>query len=118
MNTSIHDIGSIIRAERKARGWSQDDVAGRVGVRGLAVGKWERGQANPSTDNRLALAELFGLDPRELGIELRAPMAGGTDELREWFRAEFAAIREDQRRMHAESMQLLGDVLNAVRAGG
>lgn len=62
-------LGSVIRELRKARGWSQDDVAGRVGVKLLAYGKWERDQANPTDDNLVSLARVFGIDPTELSYE-------------------------------------------------
>ena len=68
MVTPDHRLGEYIRTQRKARNWSQDDLAGNVGVRGLAVGKWERGQATPTTENRIRLAEVFGVDAAELGV--------------------------------------------------
>lgn len=76
MQTPDHSLGERIKIERKKRGWSQDDLAQKVGVRGLAVGKWERAQANPTTDNRIALAEVFGIDVADLGVSPSVTPAG------------------------------------------
>jgi transcriptional regulator with XRE-family HTH domain len=69
MDQPSETLGHRLKLLRKSRAWSQQDVADRVGVRVLAVGKWERDQTNPSDENLVALAKVYGLDPRELGYE-------------------------------------------------
>jgi transcriptional regulator with XRE-family HTH domain len=69
MNEPPETLGQRLRVLRKARGWSQQDVADRTGVRVLAVGKWERDQQNPSDPNLVTLAKLYGIDPAEIGYE-------------------------------------------------
>lgn len=53
-------LGERIREQRKARGMSQEMVAGRLGVSRQAVAKWESGQSAPSAENLHRLAELLG----------------------------------------------------------
>lgn len=62
-------LGATIRALRKDRGWSQQVAAERVGVQQLAYGEWERNKQNPSDKNLLKLAQVFGVDARDLGYE-------------------------------------------------
>ena len=45
---------------------TQEFVAESLGVSRQAVSKWERGAADPSTSNLLALAKLFEVPAEEL----------------------------------------------------
>ena len=51
---------------RKRSGWSQEELAGRLGVSRQAVSKWESGASDPSTSNLLALAKLYGVSAEDL----------------------------------------------------
>ena len=51
---------------RKRNGWSQEELAEKLGVSRQAVSKWESGASDPSTANLIALAKLFGTTPEEL----------------------------------------------------
>ena len=44
---------------REARGWTQRDLAAKLGVSPASVALWETGKNNLSLDNALALADLF-----------------------------------------------------------
>lgn len=46
---------------RKSRGFSQEEVAERVGVSRQAVAKWESGDTLPDLTNSLALSRLYGV---------------------------------------------------------
>ncbi len=50
-----------IRQLRQARGWTQDQLARRLGMEQGAVSKWERGLAVPHPRTRKRLADLFGV---------------------------------------------------------
>ena len=59
----------LLRRARLERGWSQKDVADRIGAPlDLNVTRWERGTANPSTHYVQKLCEIFGKSPSELGL--------------------------------------------------
>lgn len=49
-----------VKALRESRGWSQRDLASRIGVSPAAVAFWELGRSNLSMRNALALADIFG----------------------------------------------------------
>lgn len=53
-------LAERIKTQRTAKGYSQEEVAGQLGVSRQAVAKWESGQSAPSTENLFKLAELFG----------------------------------------------------------
>lgn len=55
------ELGTYIQQLRKEQGLSQEALAERMGVSRQAVSKWEQGLSYPSTENLLALAQLFGV---------------------------------------------------------
>ena len=55
---------------RKKNGWSQEELAEKLGVSRQAVSKWETGAADPSTSNLLALSKIFGIPAEELLREI------------------------------------------------
>lgn len=64
---------------RKARGWSQEDLAARVGVSRQAVSKWETGDAAPDLQKLVALADALDMSLDTLcGREPPAPAAADT----------------------------------------
>ncbi len=56
---------------RKAHGYSQEELAAKIGVSRQAISKWERSESSPDTDNLIALAQLYGvsLDTLLMGEE-------------------------------------------------
>ena len=50
-----------IRELREAQGWSQFELAVKVGVTPGAVGKWERGVSEPKVTQLRRIAEEFGV---------------------------------------------------------
>ena len=51
---------------RKEHGFSQEELAAKLGVSRQAGSKWERGEASPDTDNLIALAKLYQISLDEL----------------------------------------------------
>jgi transcriptional regulator with XRE-family HTH domain len=52
-------VGDNLRAARDKRGWTQRQVADRVGVTPADISRWERGAVEPGRQYREALAALF-----------------------------------------------------------
>lgn len=71
------NFGEKLQALRKARGWSQEELAGRIHVSRQTLSKWESGGAVPDTENIVALSRLFGVTTDYLllgaGEALHAP---------------------------------------------
>ena len=54
-------MGEKILALRKARGWSQEELAEQIGVTRQAVSRWESDSAKPDADKIIAVCDLFGV---------------------------------------------------------
>ena len=76
--------GERIREARRARGWTQDDLARTVGVSRSAVAQWETGRAGQLRGNIARIARVLEADVEFLlyGTRLGAPLtAAGAQEL-------------------------------------
>ena len=51
---------------RKKHGYTQEELADKLGLSRQAVSKWERAEASPDTDNLIVLAKLYGVSLDEL----------------------------------------------------
>lgn len=60
----------LLTDARNMRGWSQHEVADRIGTTYVNVSRWERGITRPSPYFRKKLCVLFGRTEQELGLAL------------------------------------------------
>ena len=67
-------ISAAIRATRRARGVSQEHVAGQIGIATESLSAIERGASLPSLETYVALARLLELDTERL---FRVPVRKG-----------------------------------------
>jgi len=61
MDTIENRCGKKILELRKARGWSQQEVASKCGTAGVNVGRYERGEMVPSIKAARKLVEVIGV---------------------------------------------------------
>jgi transcriptional regulator with XRE-family HTH domain len=54
-------IGDKIQGLRKRQGWSQQQLAKKIGTSGPIVGRYERGEMTPSVEVAKKLADTFGV---------------------------------------------------------
>ena len=54
-------IGNKILSLRKARGWSQEELAEKIGVTRQAISRWESDSAKPDADKIVDICDLFGV---------------------------------------------------------
>ncbi len=90
-------LGERIREQRKAKGMSQEMVAGHLGVSRQAVAKWESGQSAPSAENLHRLAELLDTTAGGL-LDSPAVGSGAAEQAYALLRAEREAERRRSRR--------------------
>lgn len=64
-----------IRSLRQARGWTQFELALKVGVQPQAVYLWETGRRTPQVPQLRRLGEVFGLCSDEIVLEPVDPSA-------------------------------------------
>ncbi len=62
------DFQSILKNERAGRGWSQAEVARKIGSDPKTVGRWERGVTFPGLYMSQQLSTLYGKSIQELGL--------------------------------------------------
>lgn len=62
-------IGEWVRAQRKARGWTQWQMALETRISPRLIAGWERGENEPSWPNLLILCKAFGEAPPILSME-------------------------------------------------
>ncbi len=61
------DIGSVIKQARIERGFTQEELAKKVGVQKSAVAKWENGRVSEiKRTNLKKISEALGLRPTQL----------------------------------------------------
>jgi transcriptional regulator with XRE-family HTH domain len=61
-------VGANIRADRHARGLSQEEMADQIGVHRTYLGGVERGERNLTLRSLEHMAEMIGVDPVALII--------------------------------------------------
>ena len=72
-------LGNRLAELRKEHGYSQEELADKLGVSRQAVSKWECGEASPDTDNLIELAKLYNTSLDEL-LEIKKPEEKKDDE--------------------------------------
>lgn len=55
-------LGKALKAAREARGLRQKDLAQEIGVSSAAVGQWENGKTEPSTEHLIRVCDLLNIN--------------------------------------------------------
>ena len=66
-----------IKKLREAAGMTQAELAARLQLTTPSVTKWELGRANPTYDNLIQLAEIFGVSLDEVAGRKTSAQKGG-----------------------------------------
>lgn len=59
-------IGENIRFHRKEKGLTQEELGELLGISGVAVMRYEKGQREPKQETLLKIAKVLGVHPRDL----------------------------------------------------
>jgi transcriptional regulator with XRE-family HTH domain len=62
-------LGERMKGLRKERGWSQADLAGRIGADGRQISRYENGRITPSLEALAKIAEAFDVSTDYLLFE-------------------------------------------------
>jgi HTH-type transcriptional regulator/antitoxin HipB len=73
--TTEKQLGELLRQRRKARGLSQQQVAGKLGVTQARLSELESGRAHITLDRLIALAQLLDLEVLLRDRSTEAPAA-------------------------------------------
>jgi len=60
------EIANRLQKLRKENGYSQEELADKLGISRQAVSKWERAESSPDTDNLIVLARLYNMSLDDL----------------------------------------------------
>jgi transcriptional regulator with XRE-family HTH domain len=92
-------LGERMKQLRKERGWSQADVAGRIGADGRQISRYENGRITPSLDALAKIAEAFDVSTDYLLFEdaSRRPLRVVDNGLAERL-GDLGALGEEDRR--------------------
>ncbi len=95
---ALEDIGARIAAARRARGWTQGELAEQVGVSRSAVAQWETGRAGQVTANLSRIAAVLDVGVEHLmhGEDKRAPLQAINAEETAMLRLFRACAAEDR----------------------
>lgn len=103
-------IGSRIAAARREKGFTQRDLADRVGVSFQAVSKWETGQSSPDVGLLTRIADTLGMTLDELvagRIPASADVEVAASSSRAYWEQILGVVTED---IHGDVGSILGQV--------
>ena len=58
----------LLRNMRESQGWTQEELAEKIGTTGVTISRWESGVTSPNRYFRKKLSNLYGKSIRELGL--------------------------------------------------
>jgi len=106
----LEDVGGRIAAARRARGWTQGELAEAVGVSRSAVAQWETGRAGQITANLSRIAAALGVGVEHLmnGDDRRAPIQAVDAEETAMLRLFRACAADDRQILLRTARRLVG----------
>ncbi len=99
-------IGDKIQALRKHHGWSQQQLAQKIGTSGPIVGRYERGEMTPSVEVAKKLADTF-----DVTLDFLVDDTGKTAEIKD--KAMLRRIMEIQA-LDTEDQKTIVHVLDSL----
>lgn len=105
--------GRAIRALRRRHGWTQAELASRLGTDAVTVSRWERGVSRPRSSAQARLRELAEPLPADFSSLVR--VIGGAEAGRLLQRALLLARRSPRRRFAADPTRRLRETERARR---
>lgn len=94
----LRKFGENVRALRKAKGLSQEDLGDRTDLHYTYIGGIERGERNPSLKNAARIAKALGVDLNGLFSGGQSAQAGETEQK--------ADVLDEIRRLRLELKEL------------
>ena len=74
--------GELIRAARKKKGWTQSDLAYKLGINPVGIVQWEQNRRNPKFETRQKIARALDIDITEPCVKYSASVSTLTSHLR------------------------------------
>jgi len=106
------EIANRLQKLRKENGYSQEELADKLGISRQAVSKWERAESSPDTDNLIILARLYNMSLDELLYDNET-----NDEIRERT-MDKEEDKKDEIKADSNSISLTDDEGQTVKIEG
>lgn len=104
------DVGSLIKQARLEKGFTQDELAEKVGVKKSAVAKWENGRVSEiKRSNLKMLSEVLGVNPNKLLGDIERDPVSVAEEMADIY------LDKDLRKMISEYQSLDSQKKSQVR---
>ena len=97
-------VGAFIAERRKAKGWSQKDLAGVLQVTDKAVSRWERGVGFPDITTIEPLAQALGVEVLELMYAQRLKKPDNSNSKTEQAVHDILQLAQEQRRQERKKL--------------
>ncbi|MBQ3366184.1 MAG: helix-turn-helix domain-containing protein [Acidaminococcaceae bacterium] len=108
-------FGRWLAGQRKARFWSQSELAERLDVSQNSVSRWETGEAFPSLSNLQKIAELFGVTTDDIFSMMEKASCTGQEPEQQSV-AEHNAMQDPDRKTPESRIRELEAELSLLRA--
>ena len=110
---SPQDLGILVREERKKKGWTQVELAGRVGVKALWISEFERGKTTAQIGLVFRTVKALGLNISIGKVERPGGVSAMID-----LGALVRTIREVPDEVIVDPNGPLDDAIRSVKTGG
>lgn len=113
------DIGLKIRAARKAKGLSQEDLGNLLGVQKSAVAKYENGRiVNIKRSTLKKISDVLDINPSELIFEEieQTPVAAAERHIEMIMDEDLTDLFEDFRTLNAGDRKIVKDLAHSLAA--
>ena len=104
------EIASRLAKLRKEKGFSQEDLADKLGISRQAVSKWERAEASPDTDNLILLARLY-----DVSLDTLLSTDAKDEEIKTEV-VDSIKKEEDDKHEHEDKEEAKSLVINIIRS--
>lgn len=100
-------VGDLIKKARLEKGLTQEELAGKVGVKKSAVAKWENGRVSEIKRSNLKnLADALGLAPTQLLGDIERDPIGVADEMADiYLDLELRAMIADYKKLSIDKQE-------------
>ncbi len=99
MNKTVEQFAKRIHELRKQRGWSQPELAKKIGTSGAIIGRYERGEMTPSIEVAHKLADTFAVTLDSLVADRDTPNILQNQEMLDRWKAIDTLPSDDRERI-------------------
>ena len=97
---------ALLRRARESQGWTQEELAEKLGTTSVTISRWESGVTFPSRYFQKRLSSLYGKSIAELGL-----LRGRQQQEEQTLSASFIKVEQEGPRQHMQSLFFFNEPL-------